>query len=392
MKDEPLAGTLNVSADKIDLNKWMGTTPTTDTATTATSEPFVVPANISFVLNAKADQVKYDKVDYNNIAGTVIIKDQTVTLKNISTQALDGTIAIDGSYSTKANKKNPAISLTYDVNNLDIQKTFYAFNTVQKIMPVGKFISGKMQSKLTMNGTLGQDMMPNLGTLTGNGNLLLLQGVLSKFTPVDKLASSLNINALQNVSLKDVKAYFDFAGGKVLVKPFKFNVSNIDMEVGGTHGLDQTIDYAINMKVPRSMMGSAANNLVNSLSAEAAKKGVPVNVGDVIPLTVHMGGTMTNPTIKTDMSAGSNSLADEMKQQATNFAKAAADSAKVAIKDSANAIKNQVINDAKKEITDKLFGNKDTTAANKNVVDDNKKRIEDAGKSVINNLFKKKGS
>jgi hypothetical protein len=393
MKDEPLAGTLNVSADKIDLNKWMGTTPTTatDTAAATTSEPFVVPANISFVLNAKADQVKYDKVDYNNVVGTVIIKDQTVTLKNVSTQALDGSIAVDGSYSTKASKKNPAISLTYDVNNLDIQKAFYAFNTVQKIMPIGKFISGKMQSKLTMTGNLGQDMMPNLGTLTGNGNLLLLQGVLSKFAPVDKLASTLNINALQNTSLKDVKAYFDFAGGKVLVKPFKFNVSNIDMEVGGTHGLDQTIDYAINMKVPRSMMGSAANSLINNLSAEAAKKGVPVNVGDVIPLTVHMGGTITNPTIKTDMASGSNSLADEMKQQATNFAKAAADSAKIAVKDSAKAIKNQVITDAKKEITDKLFGKKDSTTT-PNTVEDNKKKIEDAGKSVINNLFKKKGS
>jgi hypothetical protein len=105
-----------------------------------------------------------------------------------------------------------------------------------------------------------------------------------------------------------------------------------------------------------------------------------------------MGGTITNPTIKTDMSAGSNSLADEMKQQATNFAKAAADSAKVAIKDSANAIKNQVINDAKKELADKLFGKKDSTTTTPNTVEDSKKKIEDAGKSVINNLFKKKGS
>lgn len=396
LKDEPLAGTLNVNADKIDLNKLMGTTAATPATTTqapaASSEPFAVPANISFTLNAKADQVKYDKVDYNNIAGTVIVKDQTVTLKNVSTQALDGTVVIDGTYSTKAGKKNPAVSLTYDVNNVDVQKAFNAYNTVQKLMPIGKFISGKLQSKLTLNGKLGQDMMPDLSTLTGNGNFLLLQGFLSKFQPVDKLASTLNINALQNLSLKDIKTYFDFANGKVLVKPFKFSVNNIDMEVGGMHGLDQSIDYAINMKVPRSMLGGDANKLINNLSSQAAQKGIPVNVGDVIPLSVHMGGTITNPSIKTDMTTSGSTLANDLKQQATDFAKATADSAKKAVKDSVKVIKDQIINDAKKQLTDKLLGNKDTTGTKSNTVEDNKKKIEDAGKGIINGLFKKKGA
>ncbi len=399
LKDEPLAGSLNVNADKIDLNKLMGTetaAPATEgetaTATTSSSAPFAVPANISFTLNAKADQVKYDKVDYNNVAGTVIIKDQTVTLKNVSTQALDGTVAIDGTYSTKLNKKNPAVSLTYDINNVDIQKAFNAFVTAQKLMPIGKFISGKLQSQLTVNGRLGQDMMPDLSTLTGNGNLLFLQGFLSKFQPVDKLASTLNITALQNISLKDIKTYFDFANGKVLMKPFKFNISNIEMEVAGMHGLDQSMDYAINMKVPRSMLGDA-NKLINNLTAQAAQKGIPVNVSDVIPLTVRMGGSLTSPTIKTDMASGASNLAAEFKQQAADFAKAAADSAKKAMKDTVNAMKDQIISDAKKELTNKLFGTKDSASTTPAIkADSAKKKLEETGKGILKDLFKKKGS
>ncbi|WP_315815967.1 AsmA-like C-terminal region-containing protein [Paraflavitalea speifideaquila] len=126
MKDEPLTGTLNVSADKVDLNKLMGATSETTTADTAqsttTTAPFAVPKNINLTLNTKVDKVKYDKVDYNNISGTLALKDETVALKDVKMNALDGTIGLNGSYSTKVSKTKPDISLAYDVQNLDVQK------------------------------------------------------------------------------------------------------------------------------------------------------------------------------------------------------------------------------------------------------------------------------
>jgi hypothetical protein len=206
LKDEPLAGTLNVSAGRVDLNKLMGTTGTeasADTTSAAASEPFVVPANIALMLNAKANNVIYDKVEYKNVEGTLVLKDETVSLKNVKMEALGGTIALSGSYSTKDSKKKPAISLGYDLKNLDVQKTFYAFNTVQKLMPIGKFIAGNLNSNLTMSGRLGEDMMPDFGTLTGEGALFLIDGFLSKFAPLEKMASTLNIETLQAISLKD---------------------------------------------------------------------------------------------------------------------------------------------------------------------------------------------
>jgi hypothetical protein len=47
---------------------------------------------------------------------------------------------------------------------------------MQKLMPVGKFLAGKLSSQFNMTGKLNGDMFPDLSTLTGNGNLLLIQG------------------------------------------------------------------------------------------------------------------------------------------------------------------------------------------------------------------------
>src|SRR4029078_7971512 len=141
--------------------------------TNTSSEPFVVPSNIDLTINAKAAKVKYDKVDYNNINGALILADETIKLQNVKTEALDGTMILNGSYSTRINKKDPAITINYDVKDINVQKAFYAFNTIQKLMPICQFLDGKLHSQLLMTGNLNGNMMPDLNTLSGKGNLLL---------------------------------------------------------------------------------------------------------------------------------------------------------------------------------------------------------------------------
>jgi hypothetical protein len=389
LKDEPIAGTLNVHADKLNLNDFMGTDTTT--TETASSAPFLVPKNIAFTLNAGVDKLTYDKTDYNNLTGTVAIKDETVNLKNLKMDALDGTIGLNGTYSTKNDKKNPDISLTYDLQELSAEKTFYAFNTVQKLMPIGKFISGVLSLQMTMTGKLGSNMMPELGSLTGKGNFLLLEGVLKKFSPVEKLAQTLNVSELISFSLKDIKSYFEFANGKVLVKPFHLKVKDIDMEIGGVHGIDQSINYVIGMKLPRSLMGAQGNALVNNLAQQASAKGIPVALSDYINLNIKLEGSITNPIIKTDLKAAAGTVADDLKQQAMDFAKNKIDSVKTTVQDSVNSIKDQLVKDLKDDLTKQLLGGKkDSTASSEKPLENTKKNAEKAIKNTLNSLLKKK--
>ncbi|HEU4634509.1 MAG TPA: AsmA-like C-terminal region-containing protein, partial [Flavisolibacter sp.] len=355
----------------------------------ATAGPFLVPANMNLTVNAKADAVHYDKVTYHNVRGALLLNDETVTLQNVQTEALDGTIAFDGSYSTKQNKATPDISLRYSIKDVDVQKAFYAYNTVQKLMPVGRFLAGRLSSQFSMTGRLDGDMYPDLGSLTGNGNLLLIEGVLSKFQPLDKLAGTLQIEELKGVSLKDIKSHFEFANGKVLVKPFSLKVKDIDLQIGGMHGLDQSLDYIIGMKVPRKYLGSAGNTLVNSLAAQANSKGIPVSLSDVVDLNVKMGGTVANPSIKTDLKQAAGDVTQELKQQATAFVQQKADSAKQTVKDSLTAVKKQVVEEVKTELAKQLIGGKDS-ASSGGSLHDAKEKAAGTLKNTIGNLFKKK--
>lgn len=392
LKDRPLNGVVNVKADKLNINDWMG--PTDSTKTASASAPFIVPANLDLTMNAQAGQVKYDNLLMENVSGTLLLADESIKLSDVKGNALDGTIVVNGTYSTRLNKKKPAITLNYDVKDLDVQKTFNTFNTVQKLMPIGKFLSGKMNSKLGLTGLLGDNMFPDLSTLSGEGNVFLIEGLLEKFKPLEKLAERLNVDALRNVSLREVREQFEFSAGKVFVKPFKMKVKDIEMEVGGMHGFDQSMDYTIHLKIPRALIGTKGNQLVNDLAAKVASKGVPVKVGETVNLNVKMLGTLTNPDIKFDLKESATSLADDMKEQAKDFAQARIDSSKKAVKDTVESLRKEVVKQAGEKLKDQLFNKKDTATADslksKSVKPEDK--LKESGKGLIENLnpFKKK--
>lgn len=389
---KPLSAFITVNADKIKLNDWMGVSE--DTATAAATAPFIVPSNLDVRLNANVDEVVYDKLNIRNLGGSLLIDDEAVKLNNIHGDALDGSISINGSYSTKESKTKPAITMAYDVKQVDIQKTFYAFNTVQKLMPIGKYLAGKLTSSLTANGKLGEAMNIDMSTLSGAGNLLLIEGFLSKFEPLEKIASTLHVTQLQQISMKDVKAFFEFSNGKMLVKPFTVKIKNIEMEIGGLQGFDQSMDYTINMKLPRELLGTQGNQLINNLATAVSSKGIPVNIGETVNLKLALGGTVQNPTINVDLKQTAESLASQMKDQVKEFAQAKIDSAKSAAADTLKSIQKQLANAAKEELRKQLLGEKDTSKISdstkpKNVKDKAKESAEGLLKGILKGKNKK---
>jgi hypothetical protein len=393
MEGQPLTGNLVLTADKMNLNEWMGTSATTTVATESTvstatnsGKPFLIPGDINFTINTAVQELKYDKVDYTNVSGTLKIADEIATLQNIKAEALDGTVLINGSYSTKVNKLKPDISLSYDIKNMDIQKAFFAFNTAQSLMPIGKYLSGKLQSQLSMVGNLDGQMMPLLNSLTGKGNVLMLEGVLAKFAPLEKIAAILDIDRLKSISVKDIRNYIEFSNGKVLVKPFTVKIKDIEMEIAGFHGFDQSIDYAIKMKLPRTVMGTKGNALVNNLVAKANAKGVPVTVGEIINLNLKLTGSISNPAVAVNLKEVAGDAMKEIENQAKDFAKNQLDSAKKKTMDSLNVIKKQVEDKAKEKLAD--AGIDTANLSIKNAKDTLKKRVTDSlKKKVIKKLF-----
>ncbi len=391
LRSKTLTGKLFLKADNMNVNEWIGTSADTSAQKSSTL-PFAVPANLNLSIATKVARLVYDKLEMQEVSGDLVMQDEQVEFRNLRGDALEGSMLINGLYSTKESKTKPAISINYDVKGLDVQKTFYTFNTVQKLMPVGQFLSGRLSSQLKMTGHLGENMMPDVNSLTGNGTLLLIEGFLKRFEPMEKLANLLNVNELRDFSMKNVKNYVEFYNGMVLVKPFTVKVRDIEMEIGGMHGFNQSLDYLINLKMPRALIGDKGNAFVNNMLAEANNKGIPVALGETVNFHINMGGTIKSPVFKVDFKKAAANMVDELKEQAFGVLQSKADSTKKAVTDSLFIVRRQLEKNVQDELRRRMYGNRDSIPNPENSLDSSRKRVEEAAKGLFKGFLKRKNT
>jgi hypothetical protein len=314
----------------------------------------------------------------------MVIRNEVVNLQNVSAKALDGTIKMSGFYSTKKNKKSPDIQFDYTVDNVDVQKTFTSFETVQKMMPAGKYVSGRVNSSLTMSGKMDDTMGVIMNSLTGRGDLMLLNGLISGLPVTDKIADKLSLQQFKKFTVKDMKLFFTFENGRVVVQPYKLKIGEIDAEVAGSHGFDQTMQYGANFVVPRAIMGAQANAVVNNLVSQATSKGVPITVGDKVNLTANITGTMKDPKVETNLKNVAGNAVNQVKEEIKKEVERRVDSVKTVVKDTVKAVVNQAKQDVKEELQKQLQGTSDKKP------EDAVKDAAEKAKEGLKGLWKKK--
>ncbi|MBM6498941.1 AsmA-like C-terminal region-containing protein [Flavobacterium macrobrachii] len=309
-KNQELKGNFNLNSNQLAVNDFMTTeAPKTETATKK-SEAMKIPAFLNCSLTAKANTVLYDNLTLKNVSGKIIIKDQKATLQNGKTDIFGGSISFKGDVSTK--EKTPKFNMDLGLNKVDIMQTFTQLDMMKKIAPIAGIINGKLNSTIKLSGNLNEtEMTPILSSLTGDllGQLLSTTVNSSNSTLLTALDNNLNFVDLKKLNLNDLKAAITFKDGKVNVKPFDIKYQDIKVNVGGTHGFDQNMNYNLKLDVPAKYLGTEANNLIAKLSPADAQK------VQSIPVNAIIGGNFSSPKITTDVKQATTNLVNNLVKQ-----------------------------------------------------------------------------
>ena len=305
-KNQVLKGNFNMNSNKLVVSDFMAPTTTTTEEGKKTTEAVKIPSFLDCSLTAKANTVVYDNLNLKDVSGNLVIKDEAIALNNLKMGLFGGQIGLTGTVSTKGT--TPKFNMNLGLNALNVAESFTQIDMLKSIAPIANTISGKLNSTINLSGDLTNDMTPNLKTLSGD---LLGQLVGSKINANDsKLLTALGSNVkfvdVSKLNLDDVKAVLSFKDGKVAVKPFDIKYQDIKMQVGGTHGFDQTMDYNIKFDVPAKYLGKDVNNLLAKLTpADAAKI-------ENIPVNAVLGGNFNNPKITTDTKQATTNLVTQL--------------------------------------------------------------------------------
>ena len=331
---QELKGNFNLQSKQFAVSDFV-TAETADEKSNATKQGLKIPAFLNCIITAKIDAVLYDNLTLKNASGKMYIKDQKATFENIKTSIFNGLISANGSVSTK--DKIPVFNMVLGLNQVDIQQTFTQSEMLKNIAPIASIINGKLNSTIKINGKLDpKAMTPDFKTLTGDlfGQMLSTTINASNSTVLNSLEGAIKFIDLKKLNLNDLKTNLTFKDGKVNIKPFDLKYKDIKINVGGSHGFDQIMNYNIKLDVPAKYLGAEVNALFAKLSpSETAKL-------ENIPINALLTGNFSNPVITTDMkSAISNLAAQLVKQQKDKI-----------IRQGTSALGN-LLNDTKKDST-----------------------------------------
>jgi hypothetical protein len=311
LRDDTLKGSASVRSNRFNLTEWQ--------SGGGDLQIIPVPPKIDVGLDATVNRLDYAPLTMTNARGKLRVKDQRVTLEDFRVNTLGGEIAVSGYYETIDTTK-PTFDVGLRMSRLDIQSAFKSLATVQALAPVAKYAVGQVSTDLKLNGALGKNMLPLFPGLTGGGALQTTQLELHDFPMMEKIVDVTKLQFLDNPTMQALKAAFQIKAGRLFVQPFDVKIGGTTLTVAGSNGLDQSLAYNLGLKVPRSMLGSAANGALSSLVAKAGGAGINLNAAEQINLGIKVGGTVTSPTVVPDAT----SLASSVKSGAEQAVKQAA--------------------------------------------------------------------
>ena len=359
LRDQTLRGRLDVRSSLLDLNELLGdaSEASADTgaaaapADTAAMRAVVVPQNLDLALGASLKKILFQKMVLDDFTGSLTVAKGTVSMNRLAMNAFGGRMSASGSYSTAADAQRPALKLKAEIADASFSTTFDQLDVVRRMVPLFEKTGGDYSMSLDLATRLTQTMEPDYATLQADG-AIRSKNIRGQNIPVfDQLAAALKNDALRRIEAKDVDIRFTIRDGRIATQPFDLSVGGISLNLSGSTGLDQTIDYTARVTLPEGSAGGILTavdvGIGGSFSSpkitldvkNAVKDAVSNAIGEKLGLSVGSSEGKSADEIRADAKAKGDKLVEEARAQRDKLVgKASGKLARIAAQASGDAL------------------------------------------------------
>ena len=321
LRNEMLSGRLYVKSDLLDLNEIMNIVPASDTADeepaaapAPDAKAFEVPKNLSLSLSTDLKKILFQQMTISDFTGEVRLANGTASLDKLKMKLFGGSASASGSYSTAADPAHPQLRLSADFAGASFQKTFEELELVRRLVPLFAKTGGDYSLSLDLTTALDAAMSPELQTLNASGEIRSANIRVQNIGAFDALAKALGNDALRKIEARDVTIRFAIRDGRIATQPFDLKLGDVKLNLSGSTGLDQTIDYAAKVSLPAGAAGGVLQTVGVNIGGTFSSPKITLGVKEAVEEAVK---NVVDQQIQ--QLTGSASLSEEVQKQAENL-------------------------------------------------------------------------
>jgi hypothetical protein len=341
---QTLTGSLTTESSNFDLNPFM-------VSEGGPLSAIPLPDRVEFVMAAHFGNVALMNLEMKDVRGKIILKDRVLNLVDLAANMLQGTMTSNGTYQYIPPAK-PHINLALGLKNMSIPDMFKTFVTVQRLAPFSQYMAGSVSGNLNINSDLGDSLIPVWSSLTSQGSLDIPQAKIENFAPLNKVAETLKLTALNNPTMANFGGAFEIKDGRFHLKPTPLKLGQYQMTASGSNGLDKSLDYVLKINVPAAELKSTANSVISGL----VKQDVNLLTDETVVVDVGVGGTFNNPSAKASSSEIVKGTSDQLKKAAEAEAEKQKQDLQRQAEEKARQQKEELEKAAKDKAKDKIKG------------------------------------
>jgi len=359
---QTLRGSLQVSSSLLDANEFLvsqeegqGAEPTAEQDSIVPVRPdslarppgVKIPENMDLALTLDMQRLTYEDIVVENLEGSMRVLGGVAGLENLRMDVIEGVLNARGWVDTRGDFAEADVTL--DMQGVDIPTAYQTFVSVEKLMPMAKYCRGKANITMSYHSLLDQSFAPLYESIDASGRVRT-RGLqfynLNEFVPLSEVLKN---EKFSNMAPDEVNVGFTMREGRIILDPFDMNVEDSRITVSGSHGIDLTMDYKLDMRIAKSDLGTGANELMQGLTILAAGAGIQVPASDYLNVVARITGTFNHPRVNTDLSGNLKSTGEKAITAVEELITQEVERVESEVREDASAEAEKIIADAEAE-------------------------------------------
>ncbi|MEL7021555.1 MAG: AsmA-like C-terminal region-containing protein, partial [Bacteroidota bacterium] len=219
--------------------------------------------------DARVEAFSYHLIEGEDFKGNLDFDNNEMTIKG-STQAMDGTIDLDG---TMFFEKKPYLKAKFIAKDIDFKAFFRQSENFGQEVLVHENIGGRLDTKMLIDAYFDQQgnfLYDQLYVLAG---VAIRDGELVDFEMLEEFSTYVKIDDLKHIKFTNEQNYLEIKNENIHI-PVMFIQSNaLNLTLGGDHSFENEFDYNMKINAGQVVANRFKRYNPNQIPQKAKRKG-----------------------------------------------------------------------------------------------------------------------
>jgi hypothetical protein len=300
-ENQPIGIETDLQAKHIDLDELF--TFGFGNETTNKEYTFNISPNIYLNFNCTIGHLNYKRFDARNIKGDLLVKNQVAVSRNLTFDAMEGSMTMNGILDATNPKAIDVVS-SFKLTEIAFDSIFYVFENFDQDFIQDKNLKGESTAEVSLEMTLNQNLKLFSETLVADISATIKNGELNNFEPMKALSKYLDDEGLSKLRFADLKNEIHIENKIIYIPQMEIKSNVTVLQLSGTHGFDQQINY----RVIAPLRNKKKINITEAGSALEEMDGRT-------KVFLKISGTTNNYRVQYDTEAVKKKIANDLKKE-----------------------------------------------------------------------------